>query len=233
MAGAASTSSSWPGSMFGRRSGCRSTRRARRAAPTCPARRSRCCSNARRRTSRIAPATMSGVPQARSPLDAVDPERGIARRVTLPERRTFELSGWASVGPGAPDDALDRLAGDRAAAAARMRSSSRFEGMPSNRASSAFDGDPASAWVGDRLPGKRPPWIEWQTPRLVRLTSCGSCRARRSTPRRPACRCRRPRSAAVRAAARGARRARGGHGPGPPGRHRRAEHCAARALSSG
>ena len=110
-----------------------------------------------------------GVPQARSPLDAVDPERGIARRVTLPERRTFELSGWASVDPAAPDDALDRLAGDRAAAAARMRSSSRFEGVPSNRASSAFDGDQASAWVGDRLPGKRPPWIEWQTPRPVRL----------------------------------------------------------------
>ena len=110
-----------------------------------------------------------GVPQARSPLDAVDPERGIARLVTLPERRTFELSGWASVDPAAADDALDRLAGDRAAAAARMRSSSRFEGMPSNRASSAFDGDPATAWVGDRLPGKRPPWIEWQTPRLVRL----------------------------------------------------------------
>ena len=28
-----------------------------------------------------------GVPQARSPLDAVDPERGIARRVTLPGAR--------------------------------------------------------------------------------------------------------------------------------------------------
>jgi len=111
-----------------------------------------------------------GVPQARSPLDAVDPERGIARRVTLPEGRTFDLSGWASVDPAAADDALDRLVGDRAAAAARMRSSSRFEGAPSNRASSAFDGDATSAWVGDRLPGKRPPSIEWQTRRPMRLS---------------------------------------------------------------
>ncbi|HEV7844661.1 MAG TPA: alpha-(1-_3)-arabinofuranosyltransferase family protein [Thermoleophilaceae bacterium] len=110
-----------------------------------------------------------GVPQARSPLDAVDPERGLARRVTLPEPRSFELGGWASVDPSAPDYALDRLAGDVAAASARMRSSSRFEGVPSNRASSAFDGDPDTAWVGDRLPGRHT-WIEWQTPRPVRLT---------------------------------------------------------------
>jgi hypothetical protein len=109
------------------------------------------------------------VPQARSPLDAVDPERGLARRVTLPEPRSFDLSGWASVDPTAPDDEVDRLAGDSAAAAARMRSSSRFEGVPSNRASSAFDGDPETAWVGDRLPGERP-WIEWKTRRPVRLT---------------------------------------------------------------
>ena len=105
-------------------------------------------------------------PQARSPLDAVDPERGIARRVTLPEARTFTLSGWASVDPAAPDDALDALAGGPELAAFRMRGSSRFEGIPANRASSAFDGDPVTAWVGDRLPGERP-WIEWRLPRTI------------------------------------------------------------------
>ena len=105
-------------------------------------------------------------PQARSPLDAVDPERGIARRVTLPEARSFSLSGWASVDPAAPDDELDALAGGRDPRALRMRSSSRFEGVPANRASSAFDGDPGTAWVGDRLPGERP-WIEWRLPRAV------------------------------------------------------------------
>ena len=107
-------------------------------------------------------------PQARSPLDAVDPERGIARLVTLPERRSFELSGWASVDPKAPDDELDRLAGDSRAAAARMRGSSRFEGVPANRASSAFDGDPDTAWVADRLPGQSA-WIEWRAPGTVPL----------------------------------------------------------------
>ena len=99
--------------------------------------------------------------QARSPLDAVDPERGLVRRVTLPEARTFEVSGWASADPSAPDDALDRLAS--LGSGWRFRSSSRFEGRPFNRASSAFDSDSQTAWVGDRLPGETP-WIEWQTP---------------------------------------------------------------------
>jgi arabinofuranan 3-O-arabinosyltransferase len=107
-------------------------------------------------------------PQARNPLDAVDPERGLERSVTLPEARSFRADGWASVDPSAPDDALDRLAGDTKAAAARMRSSSRFEGLPANRASSAFDGDPGTAWVGDRLRGDRP-WIQWRTAREIRL----------------------------------------------------------------
>jgi len=101
------------------------------------------------------------VPQARSPLDAVDPERGLVRRVTLPEARTFEISGWASVDPAAPDDELDRLA--RLGSGWRFRSSSRFEGIPRTRASSAFDTDTQTAWVGDHLPGETP-WIEWRTP---------------------------------------------------------------------
>jgi arabinofuranan 3-O-arabinosyltransferase len=108
-----------------------------------------------------------GVPQARSPLDAVDSERRIVRRVTLPEARTFDLSGWASVDPAAPDDALDRLT--RLGAGWRVRSSSRFEGMPVNRASSAFDSDTQTAWVADRLPGETA-WIEWRTPERRRVS---------------------------------------------------------------
>lgn len=107
-----------------------------------------------------------GAPQARSPLDAVDPERGLARRVTLPETRTFEASGWASVDPAAPDDALDALAG--LPGSVRLAGSSRFEGLPANRASSAFDGDASTAWIADRLPG-RTPWIEWGSPGRERL----------------------------------------------------------------
>ena len=108
-----------------------------------------------------------GVPQARSPLDAVDPEHGIVRRVTLPEARTFELSGWASVDPAAPEEELDRLA--HLGSGWRLRSSSRFEGIPFHRASSAFDSDSQTAWVGDRLPGSTP-WIEWRTPERRRVS---------------------------------------------------------------
>ena len=108
-----------------------------------------------------------GVPQARSPLDAVDPEHGIVRRVTLPEARTFELSGWASVDPAAPEEELDRLA--HLGSGWRLRSSGRFEGIPFHRASSAFDSDSQTAWVGDRLPGSTP-WIEWRTPERRRLS---------------------------------------------------------------
>jgi hypothetical protein len=123
------------------------------------------------------------VPQARSPLDAVDPERGLVRRVALPEARSFELSGWASVDPSAPEDALDSLA--RLGGGWWMRSSSRFEGIPFNRASSAFDTDTQTAWVGDRLPGETP-WIEWRTPdrrRLSRLRLAPGA-AEHSTPAR-------------------------------------------------
>ena len=81
---------------------------------------------------------------------------------------TRQLDSIVRVDPAAPDYELDRLAGDSRAAAARMRSSSRFEGVPANRASSAFDGNPDTAWVGDRLHGQAP-WIEWRTPKTMRL----------------------------------------------------------------
>jgi arabinofuranan 3-O-arabinosyltransferase len=106
-------------------------------------------------------------PQADNPFDAVDPELGIKREVTLPAARSYGLRGWSSVNPAAPDPAIDRLAG--VPASWRMASSSRFEGTPINRASSAFDGDPRMAWIGDLLQG-RTPWIAVRAPRpfLVR-----------------------------------------------------------------
>ena len=117
-AAAGSTSSSCPASTFVRRCGCRSTRRTTRAAPTSPAAPIEVLLE---RTTADFPYRAGddvAVPQARSPLDAVDPEQGIERRVTLPEARTFELSGWASVDPAAPDDALDA---SRATALPRRR----------------------------------------------------------------------------------------------------------------
>jgi hypothetical protein len=70
----------------------------------------------------------------------------MARRVTLPVPRRFEaISGWASPSPDAPDPAIDRLTG--LPAGWRLDGSSRFEGVPARRASSAFDREAGTAWV--------------------------------------------------------------------------------------
>lgn len=52
----------------------------------------------------------------------------------------------------------------------QFTSSSRFDGVPGYRASSAFDGDPARGWIGTWLPG-RPAWIAWRLPRPAVLRS--------------------------------------------------------------
>jgi hypothetical protein len=98
----------------------------------------------------------------------VDAEPGIERDVTLPTARRFELDGWASIDPGAPDHRVDALAG--LVRDWRFDSSARFEGVSGNRAASAFDGDPRTAWVGDALPGGFP-WLEWRAPRRVSVGS--------------------------------------------------------------
>ena len=101
-----------------------------------------------------------GGPASNNPLDAVDPERSIRRIVTLPASRSFTPNGWASVSPAASDSALDSLAG--LTGPAHFNSSQRFEGTPGNRASSAFDGSPLTAWKAE-LNLEHAPWIQWQS----------------------------------------------------------------------
>jgi arabinofuranan 3-O-arabinosyltransferase len=91
-----------------------------------------------------------GVPLARSEIAATDPESDLRRAVTLPAARRFAVSGWATVAPAAHDDAIDALVGPTHGWS--ETSSSRFEGVPGSRASSATDGDTATAWVGDVYP---------------------------------------------------------------------------------
>jgi hypothetical protein len=107
-----------------------------------------------------------GAAQGINPFDMVDAEAGLERELELPEGRRFAVDGWAGVDPRAPDEALDRLAG--LGRGWRLRSSSRFEGAPGHRASSAFDGDRGTAWVGDWMEG-REAWLEWRAPGPVRL----------------------------------------------------------------
>ncbi len=101
-------------------------------------------------------------PQKHDPIDQVDAEEGLEREVSLPEGRAFAVDGWASAAPGAPDAALDALAG--VPAGWRFSGSSRFEGVPGRRASSAFDGDARTAWAADFAAGRRT-WLEVRAPR--------------------------------------------------------------------
>jgi arabinofuranan 3-O-arabinosyltransferase len=106
--------------------------------------------------------------QAGNPNDEVDPEPGLERDVTLPVARTFNLDGWASVKPGSSDVPLDRITG--IPAGWRFQSSSRFEGWPIHRASSAFDGNPKTAWVGNYL-SQQFAWISVNAPHSFEVSS--------------------------------------------------------------
>jgi hypothetical protein len=99
--------------------------------------------------------------QASNPFDAVDAEPGLERQVMLPAARSFTLDGWASVNPASPDTAFDRIAGIPDGWS--FTSSGRFEGWPIHRASSAFDGNARSAWVGNDIRNQRT-WIALRAP---------------------------------------------------------------------
>jgi arabinofuranan 3-O-arabinosyltransferase len=91
---------------------------------------------------------------------AGDEEVGIDRVISPPAAREYDVNAWLSVLPEAPDSAIDRLVGTAGPVVAD--SSARFEGRPGYRASSALDGDPATAWTAP-YPGLRGvtpvPWV--------------------------------------------------------------------------
>jgi len=131
-----------------------------------------------------------GPPQGRLVRDRGDVEQQLARRIAPPATRSFEADGWATVSPGAPDPALDALAGTTGG---EFASSGRFEGRPGRRASRAFDGDRRTAWIAPWT-RDRGAWLSWTTPRPATL--------RRFTLRAPKG-VRRPAMITVRAAAAG------------------------------
>ncbi len=77
-----------------------------------------------------------------------DPELDLVRAFTLPTARSFALGGTIRVDPAAPDDVIDRLLGVPPVEQGGIRavSSEYLDGDPQARASSAFDGNPATAW---------------------------------------------------------------------------------------
>ena len=74
---------------------------------------------------------------------AGDEELSMKRVFSLPETRTFGLSGQARVSAALSDDAVDALLGSRGTA----RSSRRLAGDLTSRAIHAVDGDPTTAWT--------------------------------------------------------------------------------------
>ncbi|MFZ1995419.1 MAG: alpha-(1-_3)-arabinofuranosyltransferase family protein, partial [Solirubrobacteraceae bacterium] len=108
-------------------------------------------------------------PVQNDPADAQDPEALIARQVSSPARRSYTVDARVTPAVAAPDSALDALAGVRSNAT--FTSSSRFENEPRYRASSAFDADPATAWVGLWIrPFAPAPWIAWRSPRMLTVS---------------------------------------------------------------
>ena len=101
--------------------------------------------------------------------DTQDPEAQIHRVVFAPAARDYSLDGWAQPAVDGSDAALDRLAG--LAGPMAFTSSARFHDQAGYRASSAFDGDPGTAWVSLWLPGEAPdPWIAWSGPRALTVS---------------------------------------------------------------
>ncbi len=97
-----------------------------------------------------------------------DAEQEMRRVFEVPAPRRFTASAWVDVFSSAPDDALDRLAGYHGPVAAT--SSSRFDGQPRYRASSALDGVPGTAWIAD-YSAASPAWLQVRSPRPLHITS--------------------------------------------------------------
>lgn len=93
--------------------------------------------------------------------DQEDGELGWRRAIDPPAARRWRVQARTRIAPRTPDSAIDALVGARGPV--RFDSSSRFEGRPRNRASSAFDGLAARGWIGGWAPG-RTAWLQWRTP---------------------------------------------------------------------
>jgi arabinofuranan 3-O-arabinosyltransferase len=92
--------------------------------------------------------------------DRQDAEPAIRRVIFAPAARSYTLDARVLPAADAPDSMLDRLTGVKATAS--FTSLSRFHNDPRLRASSAFDGNPGTSWVGLWIrPAVPLPWIGW------------------------------------------------------------------------
>ena len=124
-------------------------------------------------------------------------EEALVRKFRVPGARAFDAGGTIRLATAAPDDVLDAALGlpDAASGGITVRASEHLPGDVMARGSSAFDGDPATAWSTafgqPRASGSR------CTPRSRRRSTISTCRSWPTA----ATRCRR-RCASTRAASR-------------------------------
>jgi hypothetical protein len=110
----------------------------------------------------------TGSPLLELARDRVDAEDEIERVVFAPAARTYELDAWVHPAVDTPDSELDELVG--LLGPRRFDSSGRFHNLPVHRASSAFDDDPGTAWLGIwARPAADFPWISWTAERPLTL----------------------------------------------------------------
>jgi arabinofuranan 3-O-arabinosyltransferase len=99
-----------------------------------------------------------------------DPEKQLDRLVFSPAARSYSIDAWVAPSVDAGDAELDRLAGVEGPAA--FESSGRYHNEFRFRASSAFDRDPETAWVGIWVRPSSPyPWLSWSSRRTVTVSS--------------------------------------------------------------
>lgn len=95
-------------------------------------------------------------------------EVALVRRFRVPDPRSFGLAGSGRLNPAAPDDLLDTLLGIRTAGNGGITVTSS-EHLPADiaaRGSSAFDGDPATAW-STAIGSPEGQWLRVVTPQVV------------------------------------------------------------------
>ncbi len=109
------------------------------------------------------PRVVTGDRQRGLVRDQQDGELGWRRVIEPPVARRWRAEALVRIAPATPDHVIDRLAGP---AAFVVDGSSRFEGRPRNRSSSAFDGDPGRAWIAGWTHGTGA-WLRWTLARPV------------------------------------------------------------------
>ncbi|MCC6226273.1 MAG: DUF3367 domain-containing protein [Microthrixaceae bacterium] len=96
-------------------------------------------------------------------------EMRLVRQIDPPTRRAFGVTGKVRLDTSRPDEAIDAQLGVTGSWGATFRSSGRLDGDVGSRASSAFDGDTATAWQSG-VSSTVGSWLGWTLPASADVT---------------------------------------------------------------